>query len=295
MVVRSLLTVGNVGILCAVLGCDGGATKPPTDLAKPQSPQAAGSPTATVETSPSKSDSPETIKITIAQLLEDLKTGQNAVQKKYAGKPVEVKGNLAVISPAFASGLAARDLETQVDQVYLWETFGDTSIGVCCEMSEPEPWQTLRPGQAVRIRGLGRPSATEFEPNNSYTYLVLEHAELVEAEPLGTETAATTAEELAQEFIADADACHKKYANQPLIITGKLDKLDFPENTFATVTLAAPDEVVIDCKTLLTPAEPYWKRLKEKSSGDEVKFLALAVGFDRANKKIPLYSVFELK
>lgn len=282
MVVRSLLTVGNVGILCAVLGCGGGgATKPPTDLAKPQSPQAAGSPTATVETSPSKSDSPETIKITIAQLLEDLKTGQDAVQKKYPGKPVEVKGNLPVISPAFASGLADRDLETPVDQIYLWETFGDTSIGVCCEMSEPEPWQTLRPGQTVRIRGLGRPSATEFKPNASDTYLVLEHAELVEAEPLGTETAATTAEELAQEFLADADACQKKYENQPLIITGKLDKL--------ALTLAAPDEVVIDCETI-TPA----KRLKEKSSGDEVKFLALAVGFDPANKKITLYSVFEL-
>jgi len=262
-----------------------GCSKP---VAKSGVPSNSGIPTV------SSTGSPTGNTISLGDLFADLKAGPEFMDQKYGDKEVNIEGTLQGPAMIFGSFASEMDPDQRVDSLMLRGTFEDTGIGVKCEMAKSEPWQTVLPGQTIKIRGTGLSRFFPLELGTTNTYLILMKCEIVDAKPAQVPVLSVQAEQLVDEFLADPDACATKYDGKPLLVTGKLDVID-AESLFAHLSIESKGDVKLDCSFGMDRSTDYWSRIQSRSKGDIIGFLAESVGVSPADKKIDFYQCWERK
>ncbi len=126
---------------------------------------------------------------------------------------------------------------------YAGETFlifrtkgGDSSSRVGAQLTDPEPWAKLSPGQTVKLRGTCGFNTTE-------PYLV--KSVIVEAGP--NPAVIITAEQLAEEYAKDRKATLKKYLKKYFIVSGEVEKKQERESKFIAVYLKGSSGIRVEC------------------------------------------------
>jgi hypothetical protein len=131
---------------------------------------------------------------------QEFKTDREAAKAKYQRKYIELEGEITGVGRKSAN------------EAYLTlEGPKDDLIGVTCFTKDREPWNKYSPGQKVKLQG----DWPEFAITAS-----LIDCTIVEAGP--NPAPVLTAEELAKESSADAEATIKKYDKKWLVLSGEI-------------------------------------------------------------------------
>ena len=183
-----------IASLCCIVscgGCDrnesGGSGKPP-----------ASAPTTTASTEAASADAPH-YALTAEEYADEYHRDATKAARKYKHAAIEISGTVKDVQ-FDAAGRAWVNLK-----------IGNEVTGVQCFTKDPNPWEKVAAGQHVRLSG----AWPEFPLVPS-----LRECELVDS---GASTAISmTAQELADEYGADADAAARKYAGKTLLVSGEV-------------------------------------------------------------------------
>lgn len=164
------------------------------------------------------------------ELTEEWMTDRKATIKKYKGKRVEVVGNVYTSSIDNPDNLPVISLNDQGADKIEW-------VPVKCLLPEKDR-DRIKPlcrGQTVKIRG----TLIEIDPGHMAP--CLEDCELLEVGPSSALT--VSADDIAEDYIADRDKAKKKYGEKTSIVTGIVAAIDHP---IKKVYRLSSDEKIID-------------------------------------------------
>jgi hypothetical protein len=163
-------------------------------------------------------------RLTAEEFHKEYEAGKNAAATKYAGKVIELAGEVAGVNRNIG-GESSVTLKVEKDL-----------LGVWCGTADEEPWTKVLPGQKIKIKG----KWPEFPVRAA-----LVHCVFVETgEYLGVRV---TAEELAAEYTADRDGTAKKYDKKYLVMTGEVLSKEFNSAGAAGIVLKSGNKVKVTC------------------------------------------------
>ncbi|WP_010586694.1 OB-fold protein [Schlesneria paludicola] len=265
----------------ALTGCDG--------LSSPSS-----STPKTTSYTPKAPISPADVTVSMPQLHADLVAGVEQMQKKYAGKSVELSGGTII---GFGSKSTAPDLATYVDTVNIWERVGGSEFGVECEMKTSRPWKYLAPGQSIRVQGIGQPKDEAYQPELLTPQLTLQQAELVESLPLNRPVPSVTADDLVRQFRKNPQETKTKYNGRSLIIQGNIESVGKPliEASQPFLMLKSPQaDIAVKCSSGVPQSHPYWVEIQAKPIGAPITLFVESTEILVREKQISLFNVYEM-
>jgi hypothetical protein len=108
---------------------------------------------------------------------------------------------------------------------------------VTCELTDPEPWTKVVPGQRVKVRG--RCTFSEFGPK-------LQHGVLLETGPYLA--VALSAEQLATEYDADPVATPDRYRGKHLLLSGEIAQKSVGSDGRAVIHLRGTGKTLVRCE-----------------------------------------------
>jgi hypothetical protein len=194
-------------------------------------------------------------KMSAKEFRDLLKKDSDGALKKFDGQALELTGTVASLG---SNSVRQGYLRLNVDEPF-------NTIG--CITVESRPWEKLAPGMTIKIKGkiLARSYGDQLTG-----CVILESS----AHP-GIKM---TAEELAKEYRADADAAKKKYEKKQLIISGEIVDRTITGGGFVTFQLKAGD-ARLEC--VIEPLGKYYE-IRRWKIGQQVRMMGeFEPGFDK--------------
>ncbi len=246
---RRHLGVCGFLLACVLLGCGSGSTTK--------------SVTATVtqakDPGPAVKDLP-VVAVTDGELSKEWKADRGTVEKKYAGKRVEVSGTVWMVSNNNATGFPMVMLEGDMNPK---EPTSIYSQGIQCTFPEADANKIaeLGKGQKMKVRAvLGKQYGA---------CIGLPDCELVETGP--STVIKATVDQLVADYKADREEARKKYDEKSIRVEAPVGDLKWEDDKRVTFTLEGKAGAKLDVLCECDINEKLRPALKAVKKGDTVK------------------------
>jgi tRNA_anti-like/Leucine Rich repeat len=209
---------------------------------------------------------PTAAKLSAKEFHDLLKKDRDATLAKFDDKALELTG---VIQSVVGNG--------QMGYVRL--DVGDPYNSIGCGTSDLKPWTKLAPGMTVKMKG----KIAQRSYGDQLIACITLEASAYPANPI-------TAEQLAKEFKADAEAAKKKYDKKQLVVTGEIVDRKIAGGGFVTFYLKGDGDSRVECA--IQPHGKYYE-IRRWNIGQQVRLVGqFELGFDpkeaRINNCLPL-------
>lgn len=269
----------SAALVCSILlGCSNA-----TPEAGKTPPASAGTP-APATPSSAAADVPPSV-FTVKEVLEIEKAGEAVFAKKLANKSIEIVGQIWSFE---GQEVAWRKSDSILFAPVLSVDGSNHIPKVTCFMTEDEPWKKFKPGQIVHIKGSVKSTW------DSLTGFAMERCEVTKADPLPEPLITVDVDDLATEFLADADAFQAKYKDKSFIVTGKLNVIPYikGEAMKEAFSLSAPNDATVVGRLSTRYLE---KMTTDHQPGDTLHLLVRpGMRLNHGNKYIDLRYVHEV-